>query len=285
MHTTARATPSTWSCTSHEARAGAIRGVRAGLAGADRARGGRPGAPPGRQPRPGQRARRARPRGPSGGSSLRPRASSSTGSRPTSSISRPPRRSRFYLVRDAKDLASVAPAGRGAPPWAIGVAYPELGVISGGDASRCAAREPERDPAPRASSPRARRCPRRTRAAVVARGLRLSARGRVVVGSHRDARRHGVVRRDHSARRPRSLVPHPRNRRRTARMPRATTSSASCRGVGDGRTRATSAIAIRSGGSSASSAAAAASIRRRSRRSAARSTPCSTSGAPIWATA
>jgi hypothetical protein len=34
------------------------------------------------------------------------------------------------LVRDARDLAAVAPAGRGAPAWAIGVAYPELGVIS-----------------------------------------------------------------------------------------------------------------------------------------------------------
>lgn len=34
------------------------------------------------------------------------------------------------LVRDAADLAKVAPAGRGAPAWAIGVAYPDLGVIS-----------------------------------------------------------------------------------------------------------------------------------------------------------
>jgi hypothetical protein len=34
------------------------------------------------------------------------------------------------LVRDASDLASVAPQGRGAPAYAIGVAYPELGVIS-----------------------------------------------------------------------------------------------------------------------------------------------------------
>ena len=35
-----------------------------------------------------------------------------------------------HLVRDASELASVAPFGRGAPPWAIGVAYPDLGVIS-----------------------------------------------------------------------------------------------------------------------------------------------------------
>ncbi|MBS1122330.1 MAG: hypothetical protein H6Q90_4558 [Deltaproteobacteria bacterium] len=35
-----------------------------------------------------------------------------------------------HLVRDAVDLASVAPGGRGAPPWAVGVAYPDLGVIS-----------------------------------------------------------------------------------------------------------------------------------------------------------
>ncbi len=34
------------------------------------------------------------------------------------------------LVEDARDLAAVAPAGRGAPPWAVGVAYPDLGVIS-----------------------------------------------------------------------------------------------------------------------------------------------------------
>ena len=34
------------------------------------------------------------------------------------------------LVRDARDLAAVAPAGRGAPAWAIGVAYLDRGVIS-----------------------------------------------------------------------------------------------------------------------------------------------------------
>ncbi len=34
------------------------------------------------------------------------------------------------LVRDAADLPSVAPPGRGAPAWAIGVAYPDLGVVS-----------------------------------------------------------------------------------------------------------------------------------------------------------
>jgi hypothetical protein len=33
-------------------------------------------------------------------------------------------------VRDAASLAAVAPGGRGAPPWAIGVAYPDLGVVS-----------------------------------------------------------------------------------------------------------------------------------------------------------
>ncbi len=41
-----------------------------------------------------------------------------------------PQRVRVQLVRDAEALASVAPQGRGAPPWAIGVAYPDLGVIS-----------------------------------------------------------------------------------------------------------------------------------------------------------
>lgn len=41
-----------------------------------------------------------------------------------------PQRIRVQLVRDAESLAAVAPAGRGAPPWAIGVAYPDLGVLS-----------------------------------------------------------------------------------------------------------------------------------------------------------
>jgi hypothetical protein len=34
------------------------------------------------------------------------------------------------LVRDASELASVAPEGYGAPTWAVGVAYPELGVVT-----------------------------------------------------------------------------------------------------------------------------------------------------------
>ncbi|HEY0481349.1 MAG TPA: hypothetical protein VGD37_27725 [Kofleriaceae bacterium] len=41
-----------------------------------------------------------------------------------------PRAIEVHLVRDAEDLAAVAPAGRGAPSWAIGVAYPDLGVVS-----------------------------------------------------------------------------------------------------------------------------------------------------------
>jgi hypothetical protein len=41
-----------------------------------------------------------------------------------------PRAIEVRLVRDAADLPVVAPPGRGAPPWAIGVAYPDLGVIS-----------------------------------------------------------------------------------------------------------------------------------------------------------
>jgi hypothetical protein len=40
-----------------------------------------------------------------------------------------PRSIEVRLVRDARDLAAIAPAGRGAPAWAIGVAYPDLGVI------------------------------------------------------------------------------------------------------------------------------------------------------------
>jgi hypothetical protein len=41
-----------------------------------------------------------------------------------------PRVVHIQVVRDAGSLASVAPAGRGAPPYAIGVAYPDLGVVS-----------------------------------------------------------------------------------------------------------------------------------------------------------
>ncbi|HEY5926089.1 MAG TPA: hypothetical protein VIV11_30595, partial [Kofleriaceae bacterium] len=41
-----------------------------------------------------------------------------------------PQRIRVQLVRDASALPSVAPEGRGAPAWAIGVAYPDLGVVS-----------------------------------------------------------------------------------------------------------------------------------------------------------
>ena len=40
-----------------------------------------------------------------------------------------PRAIQIQLVRDAQSLVSIAPPGRGAPPWAIGVAYPDLGVI------------------------------------------------------------------------------------------------------------------------------------------------------------
>ena len=41
-----------------------------------------------------------------------------------------PRAIEIQVVRDASELPDVAPAGRGAPPWAIGVAYPDLGVVS-----------------------------------------------------------------------------------------------------------------------------------------------------------
>lgn len=41
-----------------------------------------------------------------------------------------PRRITINLVRESSSLPAVAPPGRGAPAWAIGVAYPDLGVIS-----------------------------------------------------------------------------------------------------------------------------------------------------------
>lgn len=41
-----------------------------------------------------------------------------------------PRTIRLQVVRDASSIASVAPEGRGAPTYAIGVAYPDLGVIT-----------------------------------------------------------------------------------------------------------------------------------------------------------
>lgn len=34
------------------------------------------------------------------------------------------------IVRDAADLAAIAPPGRGAPQWAIGVAYPDLSIVA-----------------------------------------------------------------------------------------------------------------------------------------------------------
>jgi hypothetical protein len=40
-----------------------------------------------------------------------------------------PSRVEVRLVKRAEDLARAAPEGRGAPPWAIGVAYPDLGVV------------------------------------------------------------------------------------------------------------------------------------------------------------
>jgi len=40
-----------------------------------------------------------------------------------------PGRVDLRLVRDARDLARAAPPGRGAPTWAAGVAYPDLGVV------------------------------------------------------------------------------------------------------------------------------------------------------------
>ena len=41
-----------------------------------------------------------------------------------------PRAIEVRLIREASQLPEVAPDGRGAPAWAIGVAYPDLGVIS-----------------------------------------------------------------------------------------------------------------------------------------------------------
>jgi hypothetical protein len=41
-----------------------------------------------------------------------------------------PRLIHIQLVRDASSIASVAPAGRGAPAYAIGVTYPDLGVVT-----------------------------------------------------------------------------------------------------------------------------------------------------------
>lgn len=40
-----------------------------------------------------------------------------------------PKHIEVRLVRDSADLPRVAPAGRGAPAWAIGVAYPDLAIV------------------------------------------------------------------------------------------------------------------------------------------------------------
>lgn len=34
----------------------------------------------------------------------------------------------IQVVRDARDLAAIAPSGRLVPPWAVGIAYPDLGI-------------------------------------------------------------------------------------------------------------------------------------------------------------
>ncbi len=41
-----------------------------------------------------------------------------------------PRAIEVRLVRNSSSLRDIAPAGRGAPEWAIGVAYPDLGIVS-----------------------------------------------------------------------------------------------------------------------------------------------------------
>jgi hypothetical protein len=41
-----------------------------------------------------------------------------------------PQHIRIQLINDASDLPAIAPAGRGAPAYAIGVAYPDLNIIS-----------------------------------------------------------------------------------------------------------------------------------------------------------
>jgi hypothetical protein len=41
-----------------------------------------------------------------------------------------PKTIRVQVVRDASELASVSPQNRGAPAYAVGVAYPDLGVLS-----------------------------------------------------------------------------------------------------------------------------------------------------------
>ena len=40
-----------------------------------------------------------------------------------------PRHVEVRLVKRAEDLSRAAPPGRGAPPWAIGVAYPDQGIV------------------------------------------------------------------------------------------------------------------------------------------------------------
>src|SRR5262249_33457960 len=36
----------------------------------------------------------------------------------------------IQVVRDASSLAEVAPRDRSAPPWAVGIAYPDLGTVT-----------------------------------------------------------------------------------------------------------------------------------------------------------
>lgn len=41
-----------------------------------------------------------------------------------------PKSIQVHVVRQARDLASIAPNGRTVPPWAVGIAYPDLGIAA-----------------------------------------------------------------------------------------------------------------------------------------------------------
>jgi len=82
-----------------------------------------------------------------------------------------PRRVTIQVVRDASSLAAAAPPGRSAPPWAVGVAYPDLANDLDRAASRRADRRRRFDPPPRAVAHRARQRARAPGAALATRGF------------------------------------------------------------------------------------------------------------------
>ena len=231
------ATPSAWSCTTHEARS--LARARAARARARRQPRGRGAAPRARCRARGRIEVHYEPGLETTARELRDSAEDALEriSADLVDLPRAAARSSVQLVRDASSLRAVAPAGRGAPPWAIGVAYPDLGIISVAIRRGANVTDPVQTLrhelahiALGAALGRARRtgCTKASRTST-----RPSGRG--------SAPRRSPAWRGSAASSRSSSSTHrspPRSCPRTARTRRATTSSATCRAAAAGRTRA-----------------------------------------------